>query len=136
MKSTILLAASGAALLVAGCMMEEEPGLSAEAQSRLAAELEGYVPDGPAVSCVRSADLQGNRSMGPDAIIFSGTGGRKWVNHTRGSCPSLEFGRALQFRTTSTQLCSGEIATVFEPTSGIEYGGCALGDFTPYRRVR
>ena len=64
MKSTILLAASGAALLVAGCMMEEEPGLSAEAQSRLAAELEGYVPDGPAVSCVRSADLQGNRSMG------------------------------------------------------------------------
>ena len=136
MKSTILLAASGAAMLLAGCMMDEEPRLSAETESRLAAELEGYVPDGSAVSCVRSPDLQGNRSIGPDAIIFSGSAGRKWVNHTRGSCPSLEFGRALRFRTTSTQLCSGDIATVFEPTTGIEYGGCALGDFTPYRRVR
>jgi hypothetical protein len=85
---------------------------------------------------VRSPDLQGNRTVGPDTIVFSGSAGRKWVNRTRGSCPSLEFGRALRFRTVSTQLCSGEIAAVFDPTTGIEYGSCALGDFTPYRRPR
>ncbi|HET9426762.1 MAG TPA: hypothetical protein VFO69_00230 [Allosphingosinicella sp.] len=136
MKTTISLAVAGAATLLSGCMMEEEPGISAEAQSRLAVELEGYAPDGPAVSCVRSPDLEGNRTVGPDTIVFSGPGGRKWVNHTRGGCPSLEFGRALRFRTTSPQLCSGDIAVVFEPTTGIEYGGCALGDFTPYRRAR
>lgn len=136
MRTTISLAVAGAATLLSGCMMEEERGISADAQSRLAVELEGYVPDGPAVSCVRSPDLEGNRTVGPDTILFSGSAGRKWVNHTRGRCPSLEFGRALRFRTTSSQLCSGDIAVVFEPTTGIEYGGCALGDFTPYRRAR
>ena len=136
MKAIISLAAAGAATLLAGCMMDDQPGVSAEARSRLAAELDGYVPDGPSVSCVRSPDLQGNRTVGPDTILFSGSAGRKWVNHTRGSCPSLEFGRALRFRTTSPQLCSGDIAAVFDPTTGIEYGGCALGDFTPYRRAR
>lgn len=130
------LVAAGAAILLAGCMVEEGPDPSAEARSRLAAELEGYDPAGPAVSCVRSPDLQGNRTVGPDTILFSGSAGRKWVNRTRGSCPSLEFGRALRFRTVSTQLCSGEIAAVFDPTTGIEYGACALGDFVPYRRAR
>jgi hypothetical protein len=121
---------------LAACASGEDPDLAAESQSRLAAELEGYVPDGPAVSCVRSPDLQGNRTIGPDVIVFSGSAGRKWVNHTRGSCPSLEFGRALRFRTTTTQLCSGEIAAVFDPATNIEYGACALGPFTPYRRAR
>jgi len=134
MKGMKLLMAAGAATLLAGCTMNGEADLSAESESRLAAELEGYVPDGPAVSCVRSPDLQGNRTVGRDTIVFSGSAGRKWVNHTRGSCPSLEFGRALRFRTVSTQLCSGEIAAVFDPATGLEYGACALGDFTPYRR--
>jgi hypothetical protein len=117
-------------------MTDEPPEVSAQAQSEMMAELDGYAPDGPPVSCVRSPDLRGNRSVGRGAIVFSGSGGRKWVNETRGSCPSLEFGRALRFRMSSPQLCSGEIATVFDPGTGMEYGGCALGDFTPYRRVR
>ena len=134
MKMINGLATAAWAMLLAGCMMDQEAELSPQAEGRLAAELEAHVADGPAVSCVRTADLQGNRTVGGDAIIFTGAGGRLWVNRTRGSCPSLEFGRALRFRTPSTQLCSGDIATVFEPTSGIEYGGCALGEFTPYRR--
>ncbi len=136
MTRIALLGAAGAAALLVGCTAEENRPVSAEAETRLAAELEGYVVDGEPVSCVRSPDLQGNRSVGRNTIVFSGSAGRKWVNHTRGSCPSLEFGRALRFRTTSPQLCSGEIASVFDPTTGIEYGGCALGDFTPYRRAR
>jgi hypothetical protein len=135
MKVKFLLAAAGAILSLVGCAMSDDPQISAESESRLMAELEGYVPDGPAVSCVRSPDLQGNRTVGRDAIVFSGSAGRKWVNHTRGSCPSLEFGRALRFRMTSPQLCSGEIATVFDPATDMEYGGCALGEFTPYRRA-
>lgn len=136
MKLRTGLFAAGAAVLLAGCMMDEEPELSVEGQTRLAAELEGYAADGPAVNCVRTPDLQGNRSVGDNVIVFSGSGGRKWVNHTSGSCPNLQFGRALRFQTTMTQLCSGDIATVFDPATGVEYGGCALGEFTPYRRVR
>jgi len=135
MNVKLMLSAAGAALSLAGCAFSDDRDHSAESESRLMAELDGYVPDGPAVSCVRSPELQGNRSVGRDAIVFSGSAGRKWVNHTRGSCPSLEFGRALRFRMTSPQLCSGEIATVFDPATGMEYGGCALGEFTPYRRA-
>jgi hypothetical protein len=29
-----------------------------------------------------------------------------------------------------------DIVTVVDPTSGTNYGGCSLGDFTPYRRAR
>ena len=136
MSARILFAAAGAATLLAGCTTGEDPDLSTEAESRLIAELEGYVPDGPSVSCVRSPEVQGNRTVGRDAIVFSGSAGRKWVNRTRGSCPSLEFGRALRFRMTAPQLCSGEIAAVFDPATNMEYGACALGEFTPYRRAR
>ena len=135
MRTMTMLAATGAAALVAGCMTDEEPELTAEAQSELAAELAGYSSAGPPVSCVRMRDLQGNRSAAGDVVIFSGSGSRLWVNRARGGCP-LNDGRALRFQTTQTQLCSGDIATVFDPVSGVEYGGCTLGEFEPSRRTR
>jgi hypothetical protein len=129
------IAAAGiAAVLLSGCMTDEETALSTEGESRLAAELDGYVAAGPPVSCVRAQDMQGNRSVTGDAILFSGSGGRLWVNRTRGNCPSLEGGRSLRHTTTQSQLCSGDIVNVFDPATGVEYGGCSLGEFTPYRR--
>jgi hypothetical protein len=136
MKAMNLLAAAGAAALLSGCMMEDEPALSADTESRLSAALEGYVPDGEPVSCVRSPDLRGNRSVGEQAIIFDGRGDRIWLNRVRGSCPVLDVGRALRFTTPMTQLCAGELATVFDPENNVVYGGCTLGEFEPYRRSR
>ncbi len=63
-----------------------------------------------------------------------GEGGRLWVNHPPAGCPDVTGGRALQIQTTVTQLCRGDIAQVFDPLTGISYGGCGLGDFTPYER--
>lgn len=104
--------------------------------SRLAAALQGYEQSGPAVSCVSLRDLRGNKSAG-DAILFDGpTSSTLWVNRPAGGCPDLNNGRALQTRTTSTQLCRGDIATVFDTLTGTPYGGCGLADFTPYRRVK
>jgi hypothetical protein len=100
------------------------------------AELRGYEPAGPPVSCVSMRTLQGNRSIGEGAIVFDGPSGRKWVNRPPAGCPSLEFGRALQVRTSSSQLCRNDIVTVLDPVSGSQYGSCGLGDFEPYRRVR
>ncbi len=136
MRIASWLAVAGTTLLVAGCMTEEPPHASHPAGDRLSAALEGYVRDGPAVRCVRSQNLAGNRTVTDDSILFTGSGGRAWVNRTRGSCPDLDFGRALRFSTVSAQLCQGDIANVFDPTSGVEYGGCALGEFIPYRRSR
>lgn len=140
MKHLLLLAS---ACLAAGCTTDE-PGAQADMradmrasdEASLAAQLSGYEPAGPPVQCVNSRDLKGNRSAGETAIIFSGTGGRKWVNRPAAGCPDLKSFRALRTSTPSTRLCRGDIATVFDPVARIEYGGCGLGDFEPYRRVK
>jgi len=135
MKTLVLLAS---ACLVAGCTADtdERVDMMADDESRLAAQLSGFEPDGPPVQCVDTRQLQGNRSAGETAIVFSGSGGRKWVNRPAAGCPDLRFSRALKTRTTGTRLCRGDIATVFDPVSRMEFGGCGLGDFEPYRRVR
>lgn len=131
MKNIIALSA---AALTVGCMAERPMEMSAEAQSRLAEELAGRV-EGPTQHCVSRRDLRGNRSVGEDAIIFEGRSRATiYVNRPRGGCPSLDQGRALLIRSPSPQLCAGEIATVFDPVSGIEFGSCGLGEFTEYRR--
>lgn len=125
-------------LAAASCTMNDAPPPPADRggpEAALSLALRGYEPDGPPVSCVQMRDLGGNKSAG-DAIVFSANvGGRIWVNRPAGGCPDLNFGRALQTRTFSTQLCRGDIATVFDPVSGMSYGGCGLGDFQPYRRM-
>ena len=68
-------------------------------------------------------------------MLFEGPGNVLWVNRPPGGCPTLAFGRAFRTRTPSSQLCRGDIVTVFDPVSGAEFAGCSLGDFVPYRRV-
>ena len=133
MKHLILLAS---ACLAVGCTTDDPVETAANDEARLAAKLRGFEPAGPPVTCVNMRDLRGNESAGEGAIVFDGNGGKKWVNRPAGGCPSLEFGRALRTRTTSTQLCRGDIATVFDPVSRTEFGGCGLADFEPYRRIK
>jgi len=136
MKNIIALAAFA---LAAGCTAataEQSAEMDANNEAKLAAQLSGYEPAGPPVSCVNQRDLGGNRSAGDGAIVFTGrVGGTRWVNRPAGGCPELSFGRALVTRTSSSQLCRGDIVTILEPVSGTEHGGCGLGDFEPYRRI-
>lgn len=140
MKTIILLFA---AILAAGCTHNGGPQASARAQAQaaedeagLAAALSGRIA-GPPQDCVDQGDLSGNKSYGRGVILFSGrTNDVVYVNRPVGGCPDLNLGRALKTRTTMTQLCRGDIVTVFDPISGTEYGGCGLGQFTPYRRAR
>jgi len=122
--------------LFAGCMDQRPMEMSAQAQTELAAAIEGRTA-GAAQSCVSSRDLRGNRSAGEGAIIFA-TAGRNliYVNRPAAGCPVVRPGLALKTRTTSTQLCQGDIVEVFDPLTGFSMGGCGLGDFTPYRRLR
>jgi hypothetical protein len=126
--------------LAAGCAAqspERVAEMRADSEAELAAQLDGYQQSGPAVSCVSQRNLRGNRAAGDDAIIFTGsTSGTLYVNRPAAGCPELKFGRALVVRTTSSQLCRGDIATVIDPVNGIGFGGCGLGEFTPYRRMR
>jgi len=135
MKKLILIAAIALSAGCATASAEEVAEMEANSEAMLAAELRNFEQAGPPVSCVSQRDLGGNRSAG-DAIVFDGnTRSMRYVNRPAGGCPDINFGRALIIRTTSTQLCRGDIATVFDPVSRNEYGGCGLGDFTPYRRI-
>ncbi|MFL6857010.1 MAG: hypothetical protein ACJ8DZ_01055 [Allosphingosinicella sp.] len=125
-----------ATLAAAACTMNEPSEADRSAhEAALSAALAGYEADGPPVDCVEMLQLGGNKSAG-EAIVFEGkTRARLWVNHAPGGCPDLNLGRALQTRTSQARLCRGDIATVFDPVSGMSYGSCGLGDFQPYRRV-
>ena len=89
--------------------------------------------EGPTVACVNLRNLGGNRTVG-DAIVFGGGQRRIYVNHPPGGCPDLRAGRSLRLRTTIGQLCRGDIVTVVDQLTDTVYGGCGLGDFTPYDR--
>ena len=119
-------------LLVAGCMDEGPATPSAADEALLATALEGRSA-GPPQSCIRQVGLGSSRSAGEAAIIFEGPGDILYVNRPPAGCPSLD-GRTLVTRTTSTQLCRGDIVNVVDPVSGTQYGSCGLGDFVPYRR--
>jgi hypothetical protein len=117
--------------LTAACAAEPPAELSAEAQSELNVELAGRTAGDPQM-CVRQADLTSNRSVGP-ALVF-GTRGRNVIYVNRADCPELDTSRALKTRTTTGQLCAGDIVEVFDPVAGFSYGSCGLQEFTPYRR--
>ena len=128
--ATLLLAG-----LAAGCMAADEPvEMSEAAQSRFAEAVAGRTP-GPAVVCVPQRELRNTRTIGEGVMMFEGPGDVLWVNRPPGGCPTLAFGRAFRTRTPSSQLCRGDIVTVFDPVSGAEFAGCTLGDFVPYRRA-
>jgi hypothetical protein len=135
MKQILCVALAG--LAAAGCTMNgpTDPEAARRGAAELDAALQGYEQAGTPVSCVSLRDLRGNRSAG-DAIIFEGqTSGTLFVNRPPGGCPSLDYGRALVTRTTTSQLCRGDIADVVDPVSHTNFGGCGLGDFVPYKRV-
>ena len=131
MKRILLLALAG---LAAGCTTSEPVELTEDQQSRLAQALEGRTA-GPAMSCVSHRLLRDNRSIGEGVILFNGAGDIVYVNRPPGGCPALDYGRTMITRTPSASLCSGDIVTVFDPVSRIEYGGCGLGEFVPNRRT-
>lgn len=130
-----IVAISLATLAAAACAPAAPVEMTEAAQSQLADELRGRSA-GPSVSCVNQRNLRGNRSVGEGVIIFESSSNLLYVNRPPAGCPELDSGRALLTRTSGTQLCRGDIATVFDPASGIHYGSCGLGEFTPYRRPR
>lgn len=121
------------AVLAASCTAPP-PEMTAAQREDLSQVLAGRTAL-PPLSCISRTRLGGNRGYGEEAILFGYPNDRTvYVNQPPGGCPKLTRFRALRTSSPSLQLCSGDIVTVFDPSSGIEYGGCGLGEFTPYRR--
>ena len=139
MRTLILFAA---AALAAGCVNESADVVDAgqsvvmiPADVELSAALAGRTAGEPR-SCVRLQDVRNTRSAGRDTILFDGPGDVVYVNRARSSCPDIKSWHAIRHRTVGTNICANELIRVFDPNSGIEYGGCSLGEFVPWRRDR
>ena len=50
-----------------------------------------------------------------------------WWRNTGTACPAFARDRALMTRSPSDRQCRGDVVTVFDPISRMEFGGCALG---------
>lgn len=85
-------------------------------------------------SCISLREARSSQIVDETAIIYEISRKRWMVNFPEGGCAALRPNRAIVTRTPSTQLCRGDIATIIDPPTPIDYGSCGLGDFVPYTR--
>jgi len=127
MSLLFLTAALGA------CSTGPQPGRSAQAEAHLQQLLLGKVAAQP-TSCLphyRSNDMV---VIDDNTIVFK-AGRTVYRNDFQGgSCSRLGSGHyALLTRTWGgSGMCRGDIAEVYDTTSGMTVGSCVLGDFVPY----
>ena len=133
MKRSIAVAVLGVA---AGFALIGSTG-AGEDEAKLAKKLRHHEQVGPPIACVSLAMLRSNTLIGTSAIVFQGRNFKTlYVNRPEGGCSVLPMGRALQTETGGSRLCRGDLVTVWDPVSGVDYGTCPLGDFTVYRRAK
>jgi hypothetical protein len=119
-------------LLAAGAAAPDPPDRAGPTPSAIAQAMRGRTAGAP-LACISRIGLRNTRTIA-GAMLFYGPGGTVYVNEGVAGCRALAFGRAIRTGSTGPRLCRGDIVTAFEPVSGVEYGGCALGEFVPYRR--
>lgn len=106
-------------------------------QAELARDLRGLVPQRP-TQCIGQYQTRQVRAYGP-TIVYAVSPRLKYVSQTQGGCEGV--GRAsrndiLVTRTTTGQLCSGDIAQTVDRTSGFFTGSCSFGEFVAYRPAK
>ena len=124
-------------LLLAACTptardLERQADAEAGARAALERELAGRVPGRPQ-SCVSQLELRGSLKAYGDTLVYA-AGPDRLVNRTSGGCERVGNDAILVTRTSSSQLCRGDIATTLDQTARFQNGSCSLGDFVRYRR--
>lgn len=129
MKTLLLLPL----LLTASCGagVVADPVRSSKAETRLTQLLAGKVA-GRTTSCINQRDANEQRVIDERTIIYR-TGRNKLYRTEIDQCPRLDSRSTLIRRTTSPNICSGEIFEVRDAGTGFSYGSCTFGEFTEYR---
>lgn len=122
-----LLALGGTA--IAGAATQEKP----EDQAKLAKELSGLVPGKP-MQCL--SQRQGNMGLTAvgDTLLYRVSPSLVYVNKTTGGCQNVARRDILVTRSFTGGLCRGDIAQTVDVVARMPTGGCALGEFVPYRK--
>jgi hypothetical protein len=123
---------------LAACTTAPEPMTrSAEAEAQLSKLLAGKTAGAP-VNCLPAWKSGHMVVIDDNTVLFRDSPRRYYRNDFRGSsCSRLGGGSyALVTKSTSTSLCSGDIAQVVDVSNGFTVGSCVLGDFVPYEGPR
>jgi hypothetical protein len=102
------------------------------AEERLAKALAGMTAGTP-VSCLERRRETGYRAIG-NTLVFRYGSKLAYVNRTRGGCNGVGPNEAVVIQAGISRLCTGDLARVVDPRTGMESGSCTLGEFVPYRK--
>jgi hypothetical protein len=122
--------------LLAGCTanaMENasDQPLSERDQRRMEAMIGDRVPGEP-VNCIPLRPTTQSSIIGNRMVLYR-NGPVVYANDFDGVCPTLRSDATLVVDTVTSQLCSGDIAQIRDPHSGVSFGSCVFGEFVPYR---
>ncbi|RJF93582.1 DUF6491 family protein [Sphingomonas cavernae] len=128
---------------LSGCMSANSPEVQAaraEADARadaaLTKALKGKVQSGAPTSCITLSQARSSTTIRDRAVVYEMNAGLAYVNEFQNGCTGLNDTNAIITRTTTSQLCRGDIATVRDLVAGFDMGSCIFGDFIPYRKAR
>lgn len=120
------------AALAAGASTPEQPQRSPKAAQRLADALSGRVAGEP-ISCVRE---NARMTVIDDSTLLFRDRGVVYLQLPRGACRGLSRGMTLARNATgATRLCSGDISSIVDTSSGYSTDACVFGEFIPYKKT-
>lgn len=127
--------------MLGGCSLTpaEQARIEQRAQTQqadLAKTLNGLTPQAPTM-CISQYRTQQVRSYGP-TLVYTVSPRLKYVSRTTGGCDNVggSGNNIFVTRTTTGQLCSGDIAQTVDRSSGFFTGSCSFGEFVAYRKDR
>jgi hypothetical protein len=122
-----------AALMLSSCATTGDSVSTAPDVTRdpaVARALAGKVAGTP-VNCLSLIESRNSQTY-RGTIIYRVNRDLSYVN-TLNNCPILNEDRIPVTRSYGDKLCRGDIVEFIDRTLGTPFGGCAMGDFIPYR---
>lgn len=135
MRKWIVIVSGCAALIGTGAIAQMGGRVFPRDQKIMDQWLAGKEP-GPAVTCIPQRQIRSTYYIGGETVLYRMNNNVVYRNDPPGGCPGLNSNLALETRTPTGMLCSGDIAQVRDYTQGFSAGSCALGQFVPYRKTQ
>jgi len=130
MKFSVVMA--GSVLLVSACATSTPYEMSEET----AAELAKFERTGDVRNCISLRSIDRIQPLDERNFLIHVGVNTYYLNEVSGSCNSAgRSGYRLQYSTSLSQLCRGEIIKVVDNSTGFSAGSCGLGSFEKLTEV-
>jgi hypothetical protein len=88
-------------------------------------------------ACLPLTQIDSVKAESADAVLFKLKGGEVWRNKLPMQCRAwTRAGVAYKHTTTVGSICRSDTVQLFDPMSGMGFGGCGLGGFEKVEKVK